>query len=72
MAAREHGRWTIERLGDGWRYGKSRDNEKKLHPNIVHWKDLDEATRDWDRNAILAWPKNLAKQGWIIVKTNED
>jgi ppGpp synthetase/RelA/SpoT-type nucleotidyltranferase len=37
MARLEHGRWNVDRLCDGWRYGKPRDDEKKLHDCLVPW-----------------------------------
>ncbi len=68
MAEREHGRWVIERLRSGWRFNKVRNNDRQLHPDLVHWNDLDEETKDWDRKAVLGWPDFLASENWIIVK----
>ena len=35
MAEMEHGRWVVERLQEGWRYGSRRDPEKKVSPYLV-------------------------------------
>lgn len=48
----EHDRWCAERLLNGWRPGE-RDNVQKLHPGLVGWKDLDEPTRQKDRDGVI-------------------
>ena len=64
MARMEHGRWNVERLRNGWRPG-SRDDEKKLHPNLVPWDDesLTEPVKDYDRKAVRKFPEVLAQAG---------
>ncbi|WGZ94144.1 MAG: RyR domain-containing protein [Candidatus Thiothrix putei] len=44
----EHRSWRYERLLNGWRYGKVRDNQQKLHPSIVLWEDLSPSEREKD------------------------
>ena len=61
MAEMEHGRWNVERLRDGWRYGKVRDDERKIHDCLVPWAELPEAIKPYDRKAVKAFPKILAK-----------
>jgi hypothetical protein len=66
MAELEHGRWNIERLHDGWRYGKTKDEDRKLHPCLVRWQDLPDGeagVKKYDRNAVRAFPEILAKAG---------
>jgi ppGpp synthetase/RelA/SpoT-type nucleotidyltranferase len=70
MAELEHGRWNVERLRDGWRLGP-RDNDKRLHPCLLPWKDLPEAIREIDRKAILAFPQWLAAAGFELTRTEE-
>lgn len=66
MAELEHGRWNAERLSNGWRYAKERDDARKLHPCLVAWKDLPEEIKGYDRNAVRAWPKILAQAGLVV------
>ena len=66
MAEAEHGRWLVERLNAGWRYGKKKDEACRLSPWLVAWRDLREDIRDYDREAVRAWPKILAGAGWIV------
>ena len=44
----EHERWMVERWVTGWRYG-ARDNNERLHPNLVPFEQLDEQTQRMDR-----------------------
>jgi hypothetical protein len=63
MATLEHGRWNMERLRDGWRYGPTRDDSRKIHNCLVSWADLPENIREYDREAIRAFPEILSKAG---------
>jgi hypothetical protein len=66
MAELEHGRWNVERLRNGWRSGKPRDDEKKIHDCLVPWSELPENIRDYDRHGVSAFPEILAKAGLEI------
>lgn len=63
MAELEHGRWNIERLRDGWRYGRLRDDSRKIHDCLVSWHELPDDIKKYDREAVLAFPEILAKAG---------
>lgn len=66
MAQLEHGRWNVERLREGWRPGKARNDEKRINPCIVPWTNdqvLTEEIKGYDRNAIRAFPEILAQAG---------
>ena len=68
MAAMEHGRWNVERLRDGWRGGKPRNNAKKIHDCIVSWRDLPGYIRKFDYVAVRAFPKILAQAGLEVYR----
>jgi ppGpp synthetase/RelA/SpoT-type nucleotidyltranferase len=70
MAALEHGRWNIERLQDGWRLGKRNDSEKK-HNCLVPWKELPDNIRQFDRNAVNAFPDILVKAGLEVIRLSD-
>jgi hypothetical protein len=63
MAELEHGRWNIERLRDGWRFRRTRDDARKLHDCLVAWEELPDDMRRYDRDAVRAFPEILAKAG---------
>lgn len=71
MAELEHGRWNIERLHDGWRYGRTKDEDRKLNPCLVGWQDLpdgENGVKKYDRNAVCAFPEILAKAGLEVFR----
>ena len=61
MAELEHGRWNVERLRDGWRYGP-RDDDRKTHHCLVPWIKLPDGpngVKRYDRDAVRAFPTIL-------------
>jgi hypothetical protein len=66
LSEMEHGRWNVERLQDGWRYGEKRDTEKKLHPSLIGWKTLPDEIKEWDRSAVRKWPQMMADAGFRV------
>jgi len=64
MAEMEHGRWNVERLRDGWRPGKPRSDELKIHDCLLPWTQLPDGPdgfKKYDREAVRAFPEILAK-----------
>jgi hypothetical protein len=71
MAEMEHGRWNVERLSDGWRWGEKKDVDKKISPYLVGWDQLPENVKEWDREAVRAIPKLLESVGLEIRRREE-
>lgn len=63
LARLEHGRWVVDRLRDGWRYGATRDNDRKIHPALLPWEKLSQEDQEKDREAARQLPELLAKIG---------
>jgi ppGpp synthetase/RelA/SpoT-type nucleotidyltranferase len=61
MAEMEHGRWNVERLRSGWKYGKQKDEDKRISPFLRPWRELPEKTKEWDRQFVRQWPQLLAE-----------
>jgi ppGpp synthetase/RelA/SpoT-type nucleotidyltranferase len=55
MAVLEHARWYLDRLRQGWRYGKTKDTRLKTNPYMVEWDKLDEKTKGIDRTMVKNW-----------------
>ena len=55
----EHDRWSTERLLDGWTYGKTKDTNKRQHPDIQPFATLNKGTQDIDREVNLVIPEVL-------------
>jgi hypothetical protein len=69
LAKAEHRRWMNERMAKGWRHGPVRDNDRKLHPDLVDWEYLSGESRDKDWSAVRAIPEHLAAAGLQIIRT---
>ncbi len=68
MARLEHGRFCVERLMEGWRYGPEKNLKQKTSPAIVPWDELDEEAREFDVYAVKIFPRFLAEAGLKIVR----
>ncbi len=67
MAELEHGRWNLERLREGWRFGP-RDDARRRHPCLVSWSELPDAIKKFDRDAVRHFPEILARAGLEVVR----
>jgi hypothetical protein len=66
LARMEHGRFVVERLRAGWRWGEKRDAEKKTSPYLVGWSQLSPEVQEIDRNAVRNIPEFLRAAGRAI------
>jgi hypothetical protein len=49
LAICEHQRWMAEKAVSGWRFGVSRDNEMRIHPDLLPFDQLSVAIKEKDR-----------------------
>lgn len=68
LAENVHELWSRQRLQEGWRYGKSRDEKAKEHPCLVPYSELTEAEKVYDRQSALETLKTIIKLGFKISK----
>lgn len=66
IAKNVHEVWAKSRIEQGWRYGKQRDDEKKMHPCIVPYELLSESEKEYDRNTAIETLKLVIKLGYKI------
>jgi len=52
MARMEHNRWCAERFIDGWEHGDKRDNNAKLHPDLIDFDELSDQQKKYDLNTL--------------------
>ncbi len=71
LAELAHERWTLERRRSGWRYGDTRDDDRRLHPDLVPWQQLPEDRRDIDRQLVRQLPRILAASGESLVRNSQ-
>jgi hypothetical protein len=71
LARLEHERWRQERTQQGWRYGSVRDDQRKLHPDLVDWVELSDESADKDRDAVRDIPRLLRATGFQILRLEQ-
>jgi hypothetical protein len=67
LAEAEHNGWMAQRRRNGWRYGETRDDARKLHPGMLPYAHLPEREKGKDRNTIRHYPDFTARAGFLIV-----
>lgn len=68
IAENVHNVWAKNRINEGWKYGKKRDEEKKETPCLVPYSELPETEKDYDRNTALETLKVIISLGYKIEK----
>lgn len=71
LAKNVHEVWSQTRMKQGCKYGKQRDDEKKLHPCLVEYEELSEEEKDYDRNTSVETIKLILKLGFNITRDGE-
>ncbi|MBO4416946.1 MAG: Ryanodine receptor Ryr [Bacteroidales bacterium] len=62
-----HEVWARKRIDEGWRYGAQRDEENKLHPNLIPYEELSEEDKEYDRLTAMNAIRLMVKLGYSIV-----
>lgn len=68
MARNVHEVWAQNRINEGWTYGPARDDAKKQHPGLVHYEQLPDNEKNYDRATALETLKFILKCGFKISK----
>lgn len=71
MARNTHDIWAETRISQGWIYGEQRDDNKKTHPCLVEYDNLDEEEKLYDRNTSIGTLKLILSLGFEINKINK-
>ncbi|MGA8871624.1 MAG: RyR domain-containing protein [Steroidobacteraceae bacterium] len=66
LAESVHDNWSRQRLDEGWRYGPSRNDASKEHPNLVSYSELSEPEKEYDRGSALQTIHLLLALGYTI------
>ncbi|MFC1634706.1 RyR domain-containing protein [Planctomycetota bacterium] len=70
LAQMEHGRWVVERLMQGWTYGKNKSEELKTSPYLVEWNSpsLPDDIKEYDLQFVRHFSRVLEKNGDAVFK----
>jgi RyR domain-containing protein len=66
LARHAHDLWAQERMAEGWRYGRRRDDAHKKHPCLVPYERLPESEKDYDRRMALGTLRAILALGYRI------
>ena len=68
LAENTHEIWAEIRQEDGWVYGKTRNDLKKEHPNLVPYDDLTDTEKKIPRDTAMETIRLILKLGYEIEK----
>lgn len=68
FAEAEHDGWIEQKFREGWVCGSPRDNDKKIHPTLIPYKDLREEDKEKDRNQVRRYPDIVRMAGYKIIQ----
>lgn len=71
IARNTHEAWARQRMDEGWRYGPSRDDVRKLHPNLVPYEYLSEEDKEYDRLTALNAIRLMVLSGFTVTAPDE-
>jgi hypothetical protein len=66
LAKNAHEAWALERMQNGWVFGKEKSNERKLHPFPINYEDLPKSEKEHYRNTSLETLKLILKLGYKV------
>lgn len=70
IAENAHDVWALQRMSEGWTYGPQRDDQKKLHPDLIPYAQLTEGEKEYDRQMAFNTIKLVIKLGYDLIKND--
>lgn len=67
LSKAEHNRWMAYMYYKGWKLGDVKDEQKKIHPDLIPYEELEDYIKQYDRNAIKHIPYLLKISGYKAV-----
>jgi len=68
IADAEHRRWWAEYILSGWRWGPTENAEKRTHPSMIPFSQLDKDTKEYDRSVARSMPELLHKEHGVCIR----
>lgn len=72
LAKNTHEIWAVQRISDGWKWGKKRDDMRREHPCLIEYDELSEEEKEYDRKVTLGTLRTILKLGYRILPPQED
>jgi len=71
LSKNAHDLWAQKRIGEGWGYGKVRNDAEKRTPCLVRYEELLDSEREYDRVLVRQTLKTIIKLGYRIEKSDD-
>ena len=71
LAENSHNVWGRQRMGDDWRYGEVRDDEKRTNPLLVPYAELSYEEQEVDRQLAIEIVKMIMKLGFLVTEPRD-
>ena len=68
LAQNNHDQWARKRIDEGWRYGVTRNDSRKEHPDLVPYEQLSESEKEYDRKTVIEALKAIMALGYEVRK----
>ncbi len=65
VARLNHDVWAARRIAEGGRYGPRRDDEARLHPDLLPYEHLPESEKAYDRETARVVVAELLRRGLL-------
>lgn len=72
LASNAHAIWAMRRLQEGWVPGPERDANVKADPSLVHFEELPEIEKQYDREIVRETLRALVALGYEITSVGGD
>ena len=66
LAESTHDHWALQRFAEGWRWGATRNDQARTHPDLVPYRELPESEKQYDRKSAMETLKAILKLGYRI------
>ncbi len=72
IAKNVHENWAQQRMSEGWTYGETRDDAKKITPCLVPYEELSEIEKNYDRLTAEQTLKAIIFSGFSIIEKEKE
>ncbi len=66
LAKHNHDHWARQRIEEGWVHGSERSDALHTHPGLVHYDDLSESEKEYDRTSVVETLRAIVSLGYEI------
>ena len=72
LAKNAHDMWALQRIHDGWKFGPTRNDAMKKHPDLIPYEQLSDGEKEYDRITTMETLKVILALGYKIVEPEKN